>query len=60
MARPQLHLDADTSRKSLFAALVALGHHVTRRPNSWMGVDATDGAQSLGATAQGRIIFTFG
>ncbi len=35
------------------------GHDVTRTPNDWMPADATDEAQLLGATAQGRCIFTF-
>ena len=59
MARPRLHLDADASIKALHAALTALGHDVTRTPCEWMPPDATDEAQLLGATAQGRIIFTF-
>jgi len=59
MARPQLHLDADTSIKSLHQALLARGHDVTRTPASWMPLDASDEDQLLGATAQGRCIFTF-
>jgi hypothetical protein len=59
MAKPRLHLDADTSIKALQAALVKQGHDVTRTPNDWMPMDATDEAQLLGATAQGRCIFTF-
>lgn len=59
MPKPCLHLDADTSIKALHAALVARGHDVTRTPNEWMPSDATDEAQLLGATAQGRCIFTF-
>ena len=59
MSSPRLHLDADTSIKALHAALVARGHDVTRTPNDWMVRDATDEAQLLGATAQGRCIFTF-
>jgi hypothetical protein len=32
---------------------------VTRTPTDWMSLDATDAQQLLGATAQGRCIFTF-
>jgi hypothetical protein len=59
MAKPRLHLDADASIKALHAALTGLGHDVTRTPNEWMPHDASDEAQLLGATAQGRVIFTF-
>jgi hypothetical protein len=59
MPPPRLHLDADTSLKALHAALVARGHDVTRTPNPWMPRDASDTAQLLGATAQGRVLFTF-
>jgi len=59
MARPKLHLDADASIKALHVALTALGHDVTRTPCEWMPPDASDEAQLLGATAQGRILFTF-
>ena len=59
MARPRLHLDAGTSIKALHAALTGLGYDVTRTPNEWMPQDASDEAQLLGATAQGRVIFTF-
>ena len=59
MARPKLHLDADASIRALHAALAGLGHDVTRTPNEWMPHDASDVAQLLGATAQGRVIFTF-
>jgi len=38
---------------------VARGHDVTRTPNAWMPRDASDTAQLLGATAQGRVLFTF-
>lgn len=55
----KLHLDADTSIKSLQSALVARGLDVTRTPNPWMPLDASDEQQLLGATAQGRVIFTF-
>jgi len=59
MPKPRLHLDADASRKALQDALVARGHDVTRTPNEWMAQDASDEAQLLGATAQGRCILTF-
>ncbi|MGH2415119.1 MAG: DUF5615 family PIN-like protein [Microcystaceae cyanobacterium] len=59
MSKTRLHLDADTSNKALHTALVNLGHNVTRTPNDWMALDASDEAQLLGATAQGRCIFTF-
>jgi hypothetical protein len=59
MARPKLHLDADTSKASLYKALVARGHDVSRTPNPWMALDADDETQLIGATAQGRSIFTF-
>lgn len=59
MPRPRLHLDADASIKALHQALVARGHDVTRTPTEWMPLDASDEAQLLGATAQGRCIFTF-
>jgi hypothetical protein len=52
-------LDADTSNVSLTLALLQLGHDVTRTPNAWMPFDAVDEHQLLGATAQGRCIFTF-
>ena len=59
MTRPRLHLDADTSIRSLQQALLVRGHDVTRTPVSWMPLDAGDEDQLLGATAQGRCIFTF-
>lgn len=59
MSNLLLHLDADTSIKALHTALVARGHDVTRTPNPWMPLDASDEAQLLGAIAQGRCIFTF-
>jgi hypothetical protein len=57
--RPRLHLDADTSIKALLSALIERGHDVTRTPNDWIMPDASDEAQLLAATAQGRCIFTF-
>ena len=54
-----LHLDADTSSKALFNALLERGHDVTRTPTEWMPLDASDEQQLLGATAQGRAIFTY-
>ena len=59
MTRPRLHLDADTSIKALHKALRERGHDVTRTPTAWMPLDADDRTQLLGATAQGRILFTF-
>jgi hypothetical protein len=52
-----LHLDADTSSKALHSALLKLG--VTRTPTDWVPLDASDEEQLLGATAQGRAIFTY-
>jgi hypothetical protein len=57
--KPRLHLDADASIKVLVNALCKGGHDVTRTPNEWMPADSDDRAQLLGATAQGRILFTF-
>ena len=54
-----LHLDADTSSKALHNALLERGHDVTRTPTERMPFDATDEQQLLGATAQGRAIFTY-
>lgn len=59
MPEPRLHLDADASSKALHAALLERGHDVTRTPETWAPLDATDELQLLGATAQGRVIFTF-
>ncbi|MCU0522894.1 MAG: DUF5615 family PIN-like protein [Anaerolineae bacterium] len=59
MAEPCLHLDADASIKALQSALVSRGHDVTRTPNDWMPLDASDEIQLLGSLAQGRCIFTF-
>ena len=59
MAKLRLHLDADASRKELQRALLKRGHDVTRTPNEWMRLDATDAEQLLGASAQQRSIFTF-
>jgi len=59
MPEPRLHLDADASIPALHQALVAGGHDVTRTPTEWMAPDASDEAQLLGATAQGRCVFTF-
>jgi hypothetical protein len=59
MAKLKLHLDADTSKKALHKALMDKGHDVTRTPNSWMPLDASDEVQLSQATAQGRAIFTF-
>ena len=54
-----LHLDAGTSGKALHNALLERGHDVTRTPTDWMPFDASDEQQLLGATAQGRAIFTY-
>jgi hypothetical protein len=59
MARPLLHLDADSSIRALHAALRSRGYDVTRTPNVWMPPDAMDVEQLLGSTAPGRILFTF-
>lgn len=59
MRKTGLHLDADTSKKSLLKALTEMGHDVTRTPNEWMALDASDLEQLLGASAQGRVIFTY-
>ncbi len=59
MLKPKLHLDADSSQKALHKALLKLDHDVTRTPNDWMPLAATDATQLLKATEQGRIIFTF-
>ena len=59
MPEPRLHLDADTSSKAIYKALLDRGHDVTRTPNDWMRRDASDERQLLGATAHGRCIFTF-
>ena len=57
--KPRLHLDADVSIKALYQALLERGQDVTRTPNDWMRREAGDEEQLLGATAQGRVIFTF-
>ena len=59
MAEAHLHLDADASIKALANALRERGHDVTRTPKDWMPANASDREQLLGATAQGRVIFTF-
>ena len=59
MSKTKLHLDADTSSKALWNALLVRGHEVTRTPAEWIQRDASDEDQLLGATAQGRCIFTF-
>ena len=59
MTKPRLHLDADASIKTLQKVLRERGHDVTRTPTEWMPLDADDRTQMLGATAQGRILFTF-
>lgn len=59
MTKPRLHLDADTSIRALHQALLGRGHDVTRTPTDWIALDADDEEQLLGATMQGRCIFTF-
>ncbi|MCC6568374.1 MAG: DUF5615 family PIN-like protein [Anaerolineales bacterium] len=59
MAKARLHLDADASIKAVYNALRERGHDVMRTPNDWITFDADDKAQLLGATAQGRALFTF-
>jgi hypothetical protein len=59
MPEVRLHLDADASIRALEKALLDRGHDVTRTPNAWMPLDASEEAQLLGALAQGRVIFTF-
>ena len=59
MAHPRLHLDAGTSIKALYTALGSRGHDITYTPNAWIARDASDTEQLLGATAQGRVLFTF-
>jgi hypothetical protein len=60
MPLPRLHRDAEASLKAMYTALVARGHDLTRSPNIWMLRGAPDTLQLLGATAQGRVIVTFG
>ncbi len=59
MAKPRLHLDADTSIRALHQALAGRGHDVTRTPTDWIALGAGDEEQLVGATMQGRCIFTF-
>jgi len=59
VTKPRLHLDADASIKALQKALLDRGYDVIRTPTEWMPPDADDRTQLLGATAQGRILFTF-
>ena len=59
MSNSLLHLDADTSIKALHTTLLNRGYNVTRTPTDWMPLDASDEQQLLGASAQGRCIFTF-
>jgi hypothetical protein len=59
VAKLKLHLDADTSIRALYEVLGARGFDVTRTPVEWVPADADDEIQLLGATAQGRCIFTF-
>jgi hypothetical protein len=59
MGRPRLHLDADTSRKDLYSALISRGHDVTRTPASGLPSDASDEFQLLWASTQDRVLFSF-
>jgi hypothetical protein len=59
MSKPRLHLDADTSRKDLYRALVTKGHNVTRMPAPGLPLDASDELQLLWASAHDRVLFTF-
>ena len=59
MPRVRLHLDADTSRKSVHKALLERGHDVTRTPSDWIAFDADDEIQLLAAISQNRCLFTF-
>ena len=59
MPRVRLHLDADTSRKSVYKALLERGHDVTRTPADWIAFDADDEKQLLAAIGQNRCLFTF-
>lgn len=45
--------------KALQQTLTERGHTVTRTPNEWMPLDASDEMQLLGATSHGCCIFTF-
>lgn len=56
--RVRLHLDADTSIRSLHRTLLDRGHDVTRTPAAWMPLDASDEDQLLASAAQGRCLFT--
>lgn len=59
MAKLRLHLDADASSRVLHQALLARGHDVTRTPNDWVALDASDEQQLLLATSHGRCLLTF-
>jgi cardiolipin synthase len=51
VGKPRLHLDADTSKKSLLKALTEMGHDITRTPNEWMaqiGASKSVAVSSLG------------
>lgn len=51
MSKLRLHLDADTSIKGLYSALMARGHDISRTPNEWITEDSSDEKQLLKATA---------
>ena len=59
MPKVRLHLDADTSRKSVYKALLEQGHDVTRTPADWIAFDADDERQLLASITQNRCLFTF-
>jgi hypothetical protein len=59
VTKPKLHLDADVSMISLTRELTKRGHDVTRTPNEWMPLDASDEQQLLSASEHGRIVLTF-
>ena len=59
MSKLRLHLDADSSKITLYRGLLARGHDVTRTPNEWIHFTADDNEQLLQATARGRCIVTF-
>jgi len=48
MPKPRLHLDADTSNKSLYEVLVEHGHDVTRTPTDWMTLDCSSPPRKVG------------
>ena len=59
MTKIWLHLDADSSRRDLYEALLSRGHDVTRTPEKGLPRDASDQYQLLWAAAHDRVLFTF-